>query len=351
MVPDRTHWIDYAKAVGIILVVYGHVLDGVMNAGIVEDLPIHNISLSIIYSFHMPLFFFLSGLFFVSSLDKKGRAGLFRNKLDALIYPFLIWSLIDGGLGVVLSEFTNRNTTWADVFSMFWMPRGQFWFLYTLFLIFSLSILVFAKLPRRYHLLILVATGLLFISKSFLPQVYPLNFIIKNWVFFVFGICFSQIKNLFIKHIRIIFPVSLLAFLSSQWYFHFKLQLLSKNADENGLALFVALASILFVVTFCMVLSSYRLKPFSLLGIYCLEIYLMHVIAGGGFRIILKNGIGIHDGATHLILGTLAGIIIPLAIGYLLKKANFHFLFTPIGNFKPSAIFHFPYGIYRKNTV
>jgi fucose 4-O-acetylase-like acetyltransferase len=46
----RLHYIDIAKGIGIILVVVGHTS---------TPLYLHNI----IYQFHMPLFFILSGLF------------------------------------------------------------------------------------------------------------------------------------------------------------------------------------------------------------------------------------------------------------------------------------------------
>ena len=61
---ERNAWVDYAKAIGIILVVYGHVARGVFNAGLPMDEDNYLLIDSIIYSFHMPLFFFLSGLYF-----------------------------------------------------------------------------------------------------------------------------------------------------------------------------------------------------------------------------------------------------------------------------------------------
>ena len=41
--------------------VYGHVLDGLFNAGV--TVPRYHLQHDFIYSFHMPLFFVLSGLF------------------------------------------------------------------------------------------------------------------------------------------------------------------------------------------------------------------------------------------------------------------------------------------------
>ena len=56
---NREVWIDYAKAIGIILVVYGHVARGLYSAGIDIPYELYVLIDSIVYSFHMPLFFFL----------------------------------------------------------------------------------------------------------------------------------------------------------------------------------------------------------------------------------------------------------------------------------------------------
>ncbi|MCR6652537.1 MAG: acyltransferase family protein [Cellvibrionaceae bacterium] len=56
---NRSYWLDYAKAIGIILVVYGHIARGLFQAGLFPQQEIYQYLDSIIYSFHMPLFFFL----------------------------------------------------------------------------------------------------------------------------------------------------------------------------------------------------------------------------------------------------------------------------------------------------
>ncbi|MCP6134099.1 acyltransferase family protein, partial [Klebsiella pneumoniae] len=69
----RYAWVDNAKAIGIILVVMGHVNRGLHSSGIYISERLFTLLDSIIYTFHMPLFFFLSGLFFVSSIEKNGK--------------------------------------------------------------------------------------------------------------------------------------------------------------------------------------------------------------------------------------------------------------------------------------
>src|ERR1051325_2370139 len=128
----RNLWVDYAKAIGIVLVVYGHVVRGLLNAGILQDAEFHGLVDSVIYSFHMPLFFFLSGLFFYSSFVKRGTGGLLVNKIDTIVYPFLVWSLLQGSVEALMSRYTNGGVSFSEVLTV-WEPRQQFWFLYALF--------------------------------------------------------------------------------------------------------------------------------------------------------------------------------------------------------------------------
>ncbi|WP_043367549.1 acyltransferase family protein, partial [Cupriavidus sp. WS] len=66
---SRDVWVDNAKGIGIILVVYGHVARGLHSAGIWSDATSFSFLDSAVYSFHMPLFFFLSGLYFLNLSD------------------------------------------------------------------------------------------------------------------------------------------------------------------------------------------------------------------------------------------------------------------------------------------
>jgi len=85
MTTHRLDWADAAKGLGIILVVYGHVARGLFHAGMYADEASYILIDQIIYSFHMPLFFFLSGLFFMSSFHKRGFS-LALNKVDTIFY-------------------------------------------------------------------------------------------------------------------------------------------------------------------------------------------------------------------------------------------------------------------------
>ena len=103
----RSSWADYAKGIGILLVVYGHVARGLHNAGVSVSEKTYLLIDSIIYSFHMPLFFFLSGIFFVGSFNSRGATKLVLSKVDTIFYPFVIWSIFQGCIEATLSNYTN----------------------------------------------------------------------------------------------------------------------------------------------------------------------------------------------------------------------------------------------------
>lgn len=54
-------WVDFAKGIAILLVVFGHVNVGMLESNKFMNDNILWIINKIIYSFHMPLFFILSG--------------------------------------------------------------------------------------------------------------------------------------------------------------------------------------------------------------------------------------------------------------------------------------------------
>lgn len=88
----RETWVDYAKGIGIILVVFGHANRGLYSSGIYISPEIYHYLDNIIYSFHMPLFFFLSGLFFVSSI-KTSLRGYFYGVRLKMLYIHMLYGL------------------------------------------------------------------------------------------------------------------------------------------------------------------------------------------------------------------------------------------------------------------
>lgn len=323
----RNAWVDYAKAIGIILVVYGHVARGVFNAGLAMDEHWFTLVDSIIYSFHMPLFFFLSGLFFYDALIERGRLGLIVNKIDTVVYPFIVWSLLQGSCEVALSNYTNGQVTLAEVLALAWQPRAQFWFLHTLFLVFALCACIYAKVARRYFLPVLLLFALLYVARQQLSLNSLVNLLLGNAVFFALGVWFNEVKAFFELWCRELMLLFGCLFLLGQYVFHISLGLNYQHGGPGVLAL--ATIAIVFISTLSMCLGRVRLNWLLVLGASSLSIYLMHILAGSGTRIILSTLLGVDSVAVHLLLGTLIGLAAPLLAQAMISRYRLNFLLSP----------------------
>jgi fucose 4-O-acetylase-like acetyltransferase len=130
---ERIDWIDFIKGVAIILVVYGHVVQGAAYGGLLDGWKFFQISEAFIYSFHMPAFFFVSGMLAGRSLQKGTRIFI-RDRLKTLAWPYLIWSVIDAFSVLAFRRFYHHpsETPLTDLLTIAWNPHG-FWFLFVLF--------------------------------------------------------------------------------------------------------------------------------------------------------------------------------------------------------------------------
>jgi len=59
-----------------------------------------------------------------------------------------------------------------------------------------------------------------------------------------------------------------------------------------------------------------------------MTIYLMHILAGSGARVILSKFMGIDSIPLHLVVGTLVGLLAPLAAQWVITRFNLSFLLT-----------------------
>lgn len=75
----RVQWVDWCKGIGILLVLLGHTLRT-------------DVSLVYVYGFHMPLFFFLSGL--VCNEKKYNWKSFLKSRFNTLIIPYIVFYLL-----------------------------------------------------------------------------------------------------------------------------------------------------------------------------------------------------------------------------------------------------------------
>ncbi len=101
----RIDYVDIAKGIGMLLVMWAHILvEGPINW--------------FIYIFHMPLFFFISGLLYVPS-KYPTCLSLIKKRYHTLIVPYVCYSVLTWLVWVAYSFISKSNV------DSYWMPLAQ----------------------------------------------------------------------------------------------------------------------------------------------------------------------------------------------------------------------------------
>ena len=213
----RNELISFLQAFGITLVVLGH------SFLYVPDNPV----MRYIYSFHMPLFMFISGYLLIYSAQARGQKinqfkilgtnGFFWKKTKRLLIPYVAISSLTLIPKYFLNQYTVRPTdisfdAWAHMLLYPWdNVINFFWFLPTLFAIMCI-VVVTVKLSARFRIGIpdYAVLSILAILHVFNPagHINLLNFsgIIGYLFYFVLGIIFCTRQREIIKFFRLNTP-------------------------------------------------------------------------------------------------------------------------------------------------
>ena len=294
----RLAWIDTARGIGIVLVVLGHTISGVSAAGLLSGGGFVHALYSAIYAFHMPLFFVLAGRTF------NVREGVIRRRAEVLLYPYVVWSLLQGGLTVLAPWAANDRLTPAT-FAMRLLtdPIGQFWFLPVLFAMCVLGAVAKERLPW-------VAAGLFlvtFCDPIFAHIGYVARSTCRNLPFFAFGMTKWHPRSFWWVLGLIVVWVFRDWHVLPSWF------------------LLPATCGILATIVLSERLESAVLVQ---LGRWSLVIYLAHVLVAAAARFVLVR-LGLRDGGLHVLFGTMAGIAGSALLAWLRDQGHAEWLFTP----------------------
>ncbi|GEA30030.1 acyltransferase family protein [Clostridium diolis] len=321
----RIEWIDYFKGIGILLVVYGHVIVGLQGSNTISQHNPYNISNIIIYGFHMPLFFFASGIF-ADKWAKNTFLLAVKQKLTTIIYPYFIWVMITGSFMSIASKFTNNHQSWSELLKSPVHPFSIYWYLYCLFFLFILY--YFSKRVMSLNV-IMIFSIIYYISSPFL-NFWILSDVGKYFVFFVLGIyvynkkginIFGKLNN---KNILIHTIASAIIFAIVSFIYVYSYFLLSEY-PVHIIYLIISISGIGFTLFISVLLSRVKkLIVIKYFGKISLVIYVSHLIPQAGARIIIMKFGGIKNASLHIIIGTVIGMVIPIIIYEVSKKKNLY---------------------------
>ena len=245
----RNTVIAFMQTFGIILVVIGH--------SFYERMP--NPVASWIYSFHMPLFFYISGFLFCSSCKRRnipideiplfGKDSIIVSKAQRLLVPYLFISTIAFYLKNLFSNLAVRpiDGTFDEYFLMLFFPYSNvicfYWFLPCLFLVFLFFVII-AKIvrPNINVLLFIIAIDLfVHISEDFFLNLDGVLFYMQ---FFVLGYV-SSLHNWHKVIMEKCLPIAIVTIILSIIIFQVsaKVHLDNKNiiSSVNGILMSVSL--------------------------------------------------------------------------------------------------------------
>ena len=319
--------ISFLQVWGIILVVVGHSFEAYYRAYhyncIVRDW---------IYTFHMPLFVFISGYLFLYSIQIShrtleeiplwGRNGFFIKKVQRLLLPYLLISTIAFFPKALLSKFAMRGVelSWRSWIDMLIYPWDNviifFWFLPMLFLIFCIVISV-TRIASHFHwkISIYIILPLLLVLHLFNPlkdvRLFDLSDVMKYLIYFVLG-CFYFMDQ---KHIDKLFvnKAGLIAFillLVSFVFLEFNFLGSDVLASVNGILLSIALGYIYI---------NFNLRFFQHLNGMSYTIYLLSWFPQVFFQQILLNICPL-PWEVITVLAIVSGVYVPFFIAKLIEK-------------------------------
>ena len=329
----RVHYVDIAKGIGMILVVMGH-----------NDFSlISPFAHKLIYSFHMPMFFFMSGMFFKTDMP---FLNFLKNRFHRVLKPFLAILLLIFFASLSFSKISllmaGRRLIKAMYGSGYYIDWVQLWFLPHLFAV-SLFAYFFFKVVKRMRpqwlqwiLLVVIYFAGVLSMKLFWPfelnllgrvltlhgLPYGLDMVAVSSFFFIVGYELNQHRTeAWFGNWRVfLFSGALLLFMV--WYFPARIDLNTRQFDSPVINTVEALTGILFMLTLARQLERFGWlsSKFSYVGQASLIVLLFQVPIQDfwGQKLFAITG----DRSFSYWLSFFAGVIGPLLINALFIRPN-----------------------------
>lgn len=171
---QRDGLVDYIKGIAILLVVIGHFIEAFLLDG--KDAALNHWLHNFIYSFHLPLFVFLSGFYIKSSFNQSFRDVIWK-KTKSILWPSIAFWL------VCSFEVCVGNAIYGKpILSGIESITSSYWFLKLIFVLYILT-WIFNKVAKgNIYVHLLLALAFLLVGVNL--QTYKVTYF---YLFFILG--------------------------------------------------------------------------------------------------------------------------------------------------------------------
>ncbi len=323
----RISWLDSSKGFAILLVVLGHIADGYLRAELFpENAYEFEVLHNLIYSFHMPLFFILSGYIFYRAYCSEIEKQLlhFKRQLFNIVWVYVGFSILQWIFKMFFSSNVNMAYTVKDLLLLPIKPMAPYWYLYIMLFFYMICYLVCKKeIKSIYVWCVAVAMNLTAQCVKW-DVIFPMEQLLYFFVFFYLGV---QISRGGLQK-KMLLPFATAALLAIAYIIYAGVNLEDEKLFGFG-ALEISMTCILMFMN-APILSKSRLL--NLCGRYSLEIYVMHCFITAANRSILWK-----FGLTHVVANVLVNFVmavfIPILVAWILKKLGLHKIIFKFGNY------------------
>ncbi len=309
---NRLIWLDAAKGIAITLVVIGHAWRGLHSSGLIADGLFQAVD-GRIYAFHMPVFFLMSGLFYVGTVTRHAFPAYAWRLAVRLVWPMVLWTYVFLAMKYAAGTMSNSPISLSEVFQLPFPGVAHFWFLWALLLmslalwpirffvqggrVTSLGLILFAVIVAGFYLT-------------------PLPPGVHHWIgnaalhapFFYLGLCLVQ-QNVLARLQPMQGGIAAVIFAALLWVW----PMIAPGAFQTITVFALTIAFIVVSATLLASLPQGVLSVLARLGQASLAIYVAHTIFSAAFREVLFV-IGIDNAVLHMAGGTAIGLIGPLVL-------------------------------------
>jgi fucose 4-O-acetylase-like acetyltransferase len=328
MPPVRDTTIDIAKGLAIVAIVLGHVLRGLEASGVLDgSAPGFALADRTLYMGHLTVFAFLSGLFISRGVERRGPREYLTARLALFLYLYLLWQTLQVVVKLVTASQVNHHLGLSRLWEV-WRPEGQMWFLPWLVVATLLVVLtrVWEDRPLAYAGVGLgvVVSCATWAYNGPVAGTQGLGII----VFFVCGAHLGYaglqrgMRRLTAPAALVLLVVGGAGFTLLVLYTPALPPTVSAPRGLDGILLgFLAtcLALVAVVALSALLARGRAFGWLAFLGQRSLEIFLAHITATAGTRIVLSR-LGADSPAVQIAAGTLAGVVLPLLLWWIASR-------------------------------